>query len=156
MKPQIVWSQILIQAGICIIFITYFFFNYVAKIETTTTKRTLYHIVHTLFNPIQVFLSDDQKQQILQEINKQPVGESKPNTTNQKIASEATQLATLTAAILFLMALVFLPTDTTHFVQHAILGVSVVALVEFMFITFFAQYYRVVDTSDVIKALLTA
>lgn len=153
---------VLVQVILIITFITVFYFTYVCNLEETAVIEHTKELIHTIVQDFKPLLTDDQKSRIKESLEK-----SKPH--DMKEQDDSVQLKNdsllVTSAILLLsifivgigVSLILIKIynlDWVLILRNSLVIVSVVALTEFLFITYIAFNYKTLDPNYVKKAVV--
>lgn len=158
---------IIIQVMLTFIFLTIFFFNYVVKIEKEEFEKQIDFMVTTIIHDIKIpddikTHTEKYKEKILPvinnliDINKNEEGvDINVKNTNDAIKKKANNVLFLSIGIIGFSTLVFFIIgfciNIPHHIFKSLIVVVFIALVEFLFLTFFTSNYISSDPNKVRK-----
>jgi hypothetical protein len=160
------WQQnltvIVLQVTLIITFISLFFFFYASKIERDVVITQINSLVDDFTEDIRVFTTSDE-QQNLQNLfaNMQPGDMSKDDADANETNRELLRKTFVIIGMLCFMGLfysicmiVFFKVDVWLIFKICFFGLGAVALVEFVFLTYFARNYKSLDPNTVKLTLI--
>lgn len=160
MEP-IALANIIMNVSLISIFIAVFFFTYGAKISKEIIEDQVKYLVGDFAGDINAFFtSDSSKKQFGMHLKKY-IGEKTNGKSDADLAAEKSNRALLKKAAMILGLILIVGINTVWFMskkygfdfwvllKYNLIILAAAGFTEFVFLTFFARYYRIADRNKV-------
>lgn len=158
-------AYIILTFALVATFIGIFFFTYVSKVEGKIVKSQIEKIVEDLVKSAKIVLSPEQKANV-GEIVKTSLKAPDMSKEDDEVAKSNSELlkkaikvfSILVGLSVFVVVMLWLRSrfDAVDVVKSSVFILALVALTEFLFVTYVSQNYIMVDSNYVKYVVLTA
>ena len=150
-------TTITVQVIFIITFISIFFFVYTSIVEHNIVVNQINNLITGFIDDIKLITNDDEQNVLKNLFSKMNLPDMSDTDNEVKQSNKILQNNTMIQiSIIFIIGIsictffiVYFKLDWKHMLKESFAGLTAVALIEFIFLTFFAQNYKTLDPNSV-------